>query len=99
MSVPPLATGFVAALVAALWAYDGWNNVGMVASEIKNPGRNLPLALILGTSLVIAIYMMANWAYFRVLTPAEVGAHKLVAAEMMQRIQGPVGQVLSRLPP
>jgi hypothetical protein len=40
---------------------------------------------------VIAIYMMANWAYFRVLTPAEVGAHKLVAAEMMQRIQGPVG--------
>ncbi len=89
--VPPLATGFVAALVAALWAYDGWNNVGMVASEIKNPGKNLPLALILGTSLVIAIYMLANWAYFRVLTPAEVGAHKLVAAEMMQRIQGPVG--------
>ncbi len=89
--VPPLATGFVAALVAALWAYDGWNNVGMVASEIKNPGRNLPLSLILGTSLVIAIYMLANWAYFRVLTPAEVGAHKLVAAEMMQRIQGPVG--------
>jgi APA family basic amino acid/polyamine antiporter len=63
----------------------------MVASEIRNPGRNLPIALILGTSLVIAIYMMANWAYFRVLTPAEVGAHKLVAAEMMQRIQGPVG--------
>ena len=91
LTVPPIATGFVAALVAALWAYDGWNNVGMVASEIRNPGRNLPLALILGTSLVIAIYMMANWAYFRVLTPAEVGAHKLVAAEMMQRIQGPVG--------
>jgi basic amino acid/polyamine antiporter, APA family len=89
--VPPLATGFVAALVAALWAYDGWNNVGMVASEIKNPGRNLPIALIVGTSLVIGIYMAANWAYFRVLTPAEVGAHKLVAAEMMQRIQGPVG--------
>jgi APA family basic amino acid/polyamine antiporter len=92
--VPPLATGFVAALVAALWAYDGWNNVGMVASEIKNPGKNLPMALILGTSVVIAIYMLANWAYFRVLTPAEVGAHKLVAAEMMQRIQGPVGAAL-----
>lgn len=91
LSVPPVATGFVAALVAALWAYDGWNNVGMVASEIRNPGRNLPIALILGTSLVIGIYMMANWAYFRVLTPAEVGAHKLVAAEMMQRVYGPVG--------
>ncbi len=36
--------GFIAALVAALWAYDGWNNVGMVASEVKNPRRNLPLA-------------------------------------------------------
>ncbi len=93
-NVPPLATGFVAALVAALWAYDGWNNVGMVASEIRNPQRNLPLALILGTSLVIAIYMMTNWAYFRVLTPVEVGAHKLVAAEMMQRVQGPAGAAM-----
>jgi basic amino acid/polyamine antiporter, APA family len=88
---PPLFTGFIAALVAALWAYDGWNNVGMVASEVKNPQRNLPLALILGTAGVIAIYMLANWAYFRVLTPSEVGDHKLVAAEMMQRIQGSFG--------
>ena len=85
---PPLFAGFIAALVAALWAYDGWNNVGMVASEVRNPQRNLPLALIGGTTGVIAIYMLANWAYFRVLSPAEVGAHKLVAAEMMQRVGG-----------
>lgn len=91
LPAPPLATGFIAALVAALWAYDGWNNVGMVASEVRNPKRNLPLALILGTSLVIAIYMAANWAYFRVLTPAEVSSHKLVAAEMMQRVWGSSG--------
>jgi APA family basic amino acid/polyamine antiporter len=88
---PPLIAGFTAALVAALWAYDGWNNVGMVASEIKNPQRNLPLALIFGTAGVVAFYMLANWAYFRVLSPADVGAHKLVAAEMMQRMQGPAG--------
>jgi APA family basic amino acid/polyamine antiporter len=87
----PLFAGFIAALVGALWAYDGWNNVGMVASEVKNPQRNLPLALIGGTLGVIAIYMLANWAYFRVLSPAEVGAHKLVAAEMMQRIGGSAG--------
>jgi APA family basic amino acid/polyamine antiporter len=87
----PVFAGFIAALVGALWAYDGWNNVGMVASEVKNPQRNLPLALIGGTLGVIAIYMLANWAYFRVLSPAEVGAHKLVAAEMMQRIGGPAG--------
>jgi APA family basic amino acid/polyamine antiporter len=89
--VPPAFAGFIAALVGALWAYDGWNNVGMVASEVKNPQRNLPLALIGGTLGVIAIYMLANWAYFRVLSPAEVGAHKLVAAEMMQKMQGPAG--------
>lgn len=83
--------GFIGALVAALWAYDGWNNVGMVASEVRNPQRNLPLALIGGTLGVIAIYMLANWAYFRVLSPAEVGGHKLVAAEMMQRIGGSAG--------
>jgi basic amino acid/polyamine antiporter, APA family len=88
---PPVFAGFIAALVGALWAYDGWNNVGMVASEVRNPQRNLPLALIGGTLGVIAIYMLANWAYFRVLSPAEVGAHKLVAAEMMQRVSGPAG--------
>jgi APA family basic amino acid/polyamine antiporter len=88
---PPVFAGFIAALVGALWAYDGWNNVGMVASEVRNPQRNLPLALIGGTLGVIAVYMLANWAYFRVLSPAEVGAHKLVAAEMMQRIGGSAG--------
>jgi APA family basic amino acid/polyamine antiporter len=90
-AAPSLFAGFIAALVAALWAYDGWNNVGMVASEVRNPQRNLPIALIGGTAGVIAIYMLANWAYFRVLSPAEVGAHKLVAAEMMQRIAGSKG--------
>jgi basic amino acid/polyamine antiporter, APA family len=91
VATPPVFAGFIAALVGALWAYDGWNNVGMVASEIKNPQRNLPVALIGGTLAVISIYMLANWAYFRVLSPSEVGAHKLVAAEMMQRIWGPAG--------
>lgn len=86
-----LFAGVIAALVGALWAYDGWNNVGMVASEIKNPQRNLPRSLIGGTAAVIAIYMLANWAYFRILSPAEVAANKLVAAEMMQRIAGPIG--------
>ena len=63
-------TGFFAALVAALWAYDGWNNVSMIASEVQNPQRNLPRALIGGVLLVIAIYLLTNLAYFYVL-PAE----------------------------
>jgi basic amino acid/polyamine antiporter, APA family len=85
----PLTTaGFFAALVAALWAYDGWNNVSMVASEVREPQRNLPRALIWGTIAVIGIYLLANSAYFHVLTAGEVGATPRVAAEMMRRILG-----------
>jgi APA family basic amino acid/polyamine antiporter len=84
-------SGFVAALVAALWAYDGWNNVSMVASEIRDPQRNLPLALVWGTAAVIAVYLLANAAYFHVLSAAEVGASQRVAAEMMRRIFGAPG--------
>ena len=88
-AAPPLSSaGFFAALVAALWAYDGWNNVSMVASEVRDPQRNLPLALIGGTVAVIAIYIAANWAYFHVLTPQEVAASPRVAAEMMRRVVG-----------
>jgi APA family basic amino acid/polyamine antiporter len=90
-AVPLTAAGFFAALVAALWAYDGWNNVAMVASEVRDPQRNLPRALIGGTLAVIAIYLLANAAYFRVLSPVEVGASPRVAGEMMRRILGAAG--------
>ncbi|HUK16807.1 MAG TPA: amino acid permease [Bryobacteraceae bacterium] len=83
--------GFFAALAAALWAYDGWNNVVMVASEVKEPQRNLPRALVLGTAGVIGIYLLANAAYFHVLTAAEVAANPRVAGEMMRRILGSGG--------
>ena len=83
--------GFFAAMVAALWAYDGWNNVSMVSSEIKQPKKNLPLALIWGTVAVIAIYLSANVAYFYVLKSQEVAASDRVAAEMMRRILGAPG--------
>lgn len=78
--------GFFAALVAALWAYDGWNNVSMVSAEIRNPQRNLPLALILGTLAVIVIYILANLAYFYVLPASAVAANDRVAGEMMRRV-------------
>jgi APA family basic amino acid/polyamine antiporter len=84
-------SGFIAALVAALWAYDGWNNVSMVSSEIKDPQRNLPRALIGGTLAVIAIYMVANWAYFHVMSASEVAGSTRVAAEMMSKIFGAPG--------
>jgi basic amino acid/polyamine antiporter, APA family len=80
--------GFFAAMVSALWAYDGWNNVSMVSSEIREPQRNLPRALILGTSAVIATYLALNLAYFYVLTPAQVGMSHRVAGDMMLSLYG-----------
>jgi APA family basic amino acid/polyamine antiporter len=85
------AAGFFAALVAALWAYDGWNNVSMISSEIRDPQRNLPRALIYGTLLVVIIYLLTNAAYFHVLEAKEVAAHDRVAAEMMRRAAGTGG--------
>ncbi len=82
------AAGFFAALVGALWAYDGWNNVSMVSSEIRNPQRNLPYALIFGTAAVIGIYLLANVAYFYVLPAEVVAGTSRVASEMMRRIFG-----------
>ncbi|HEV2445393.1 MAG TPA: amino acid permease [Candidatus Sulfopaludibacter sp.] len=90
--VAPLTfRGFIAALVAALWAYDGWNNVSMVSSEIRDPQKNLPLALIGGTLGVIGIYLLANGAYFHVLRPEEVAGGTRVAADMMRKIFGGAG--------
>lgn len=83
--------GFFAALVAALWAYDGWNNVAMVSSEIKDPQRNLPRALILGTLGVVFIYLLANVAYFYVLSAQQVATTDRVAAEMMRKVMGGFG--------
>jgi len=58
------AAAFGTAMLAALWAYDGWNNMPMAAGEVKNPGRSIPFALIAGMALVMLIYCLANLAYF-----------------------------------
>src|SRR3954464_11448664 len=88
--VPSLGgvAGFFAAMVSALWAYDGWNNVSMVSSEIRDPQRNLPRSLIWGTIAVIVTYLLVNTAYFYILGPAEVAGSRRVAADMMAQIHG-----------
>jgi APA family basic amino acid/polyamine antiporter len=88
---PLTVLGFFAALVKSLWAYDGWNNVSMVASEVRAPQRNLPLALVWGTTAVIAIYLLANAAYFYVLSPQQVAGSNRVAAAMMRQVLGQSG--------
>ena len=80
--------GFFAAMVSALWAYDGWNNVSMVSSEIINPQRNLPRSLIFGLLAVIATYLLINISYFYVLGPAQVAGSPRLAADMMAQLYG-----------
>ncbi len=84
--------GFGAAMLGALWAYDGWNNVAPLAEEVKDPERNLPRAFIGGLLLVAALYLFVNVAYFYVLTPFEIGnvpASSSVATEVVRRFVGP----------
>jgi basic amino acid/polyamine antiporter, APA family len=65
-------TAFGLAMLAALWAYDGWNNMPMAAGEVKDPGRNVPIALIGGMAIVMVIYCTANLAYFYALPFGDV---------------------------
>ncbi len=57
---------FFMAMMAAFWAYEGWNNVGFLAGEIKNPKKNIPLALTFGTLIVITLYLTVNTAFFKI---------------------------------
>jgi APA family basic amino acid/polyamine antiporter len=66
--------GFGAAMLGALLAYNGWQTIVMLAGEVKNPQRNIPLALFCGVSLVMVLYIFVNAAYFYVLTPVEVAS-------------------------
>jgi basic amino acid/polyamine antiporter, APA family len=86
--------GFFAALVAALWAYDGWNDLNMVAGEIKNPQRNIPLALIWGVATVGALYILVNAAVQYVLPAAAVAASQRPASDAVALVLGRAGASL-----
>ncbi|MFN2531034.1 MAG: APC family permease [Pyrinomonadaceae bacterium] len=84
-------TGLAAAMLGALWAYDGWNNVAFMAGEVKHPERNLPLSLILSMFIVMGLYVFVNLSYYHVLTPtqiASVPASSSTAAEVIRRLLG-----------
>ena len=84
-------SGVGLALVAALWAYNGFQDMLPVAGEVREPGRALPRALLAGTAIVVAIYLSANAAYLYVLPYAALRTSPLVASDAMVRIVGPVG--------
>jgi APA family basic amino acid/polyamine antiporter len=85
--VPSLA-GFFAALVATLWAYDGWNNLTMVGSEIVAPQRSVPRALVGGVGCVAALYVLVNAACFYALPFERVAASSSVVADVVAAVLG-----------
>jgi basic amino acid/polyamine antiporter, APA family len=98
-SLPRAASGnvfnnFMAALIATLWAYDGWNDLTMVAGEIKQPQRNLPLALIGGLVIVGVLYMATNAAIQYVLPAAQIAASPRPAVAALQVVAGAAGASL-----
>jgi amino acid transporter len=85
--------GFGTAMLGVLWAYHGWMNLGPVAEEVKNPQRNLPLGLLGGVGIVIALYLSANAAYCYVLPWNEIAAmtNSPVATGFAIRLLGSIG--------
>jgi len=86
--------GFMAALVAALWAYDGWNDLNMVSEEIRDPERNIPVALIVGVAVVGALYMLVNAAVQFVLPANAIAASPRVASDAIGIVLGQAGAAI-----
>ncbi len=90
-------TGVGSAMLGVLWAYHGWMNVTLVAEEVKDPRRNIPISLLGGTLIVIILYVSANFAYYLIIPGSEIAAvgDTTVATVFSQRLLGPLGAQLA----
>ena len=79
------------AMVAVMWPYDGWINLGPVAEDIRDPKRNVPRAMAIGIGGVMVIYLGANFSYHLVLPMSHLAQSGTVAADVFQKMFGPVG--------
>ena len=87
----PVFLGFIAASSGALAAYDGWNNLGFISGELKNPGRNIPRGLILGLGACMVLYILTTLAYLYIIPIDEMKNSGLVAADAMKKVAGVAG--------
>jgi amino acid transporter len=95
---PTVATQFAAALLAVMWAYNGWFAVTPVAEEVRNPHRNIPLAFFAGIGLVTLLYVGATVAYHAVLTMGEMAAAgEAVPQTMIRKLMAPTSEGLAGL--
>jgi APA family basic amino acid/polyamine antiporter len=88
------------ALIAIMWTYDGWADLSFMGGEVKNPGRTLPLALILGTAAIVLVYLLLNVAYVYLVPLPEMAGARLIAATAADRIPlfaGKGGAVVSAI--
>lgn len=87
----PLLQAFFLSMITILFAYDGWTDSTYVAGEVVNPQRNMPIAIMGGTWLVVAVYVLTNFAYYHVLTPNEIASYTAVGSETIHRLMGDNG--------
>ncbi|MGD8330904.1 MAG: amino acid permease, partial [Acidobacteriota bacterium] len=92
-STAALVSAFGLALVSILWAYDGFADLVFVAGEVKNPQRVLPRALVIGTSGIVALYLITNWTYARVVPLPDMPGSPLIAADVAVALLGTFGVV------
>lgn len=86
----PLVGAFGIALVATLWAYKGWESATFSAGETKNPGKNLPLGILIGIVVCIVLYLIANMAYLYAMPAGDIANSKTIAADAMSKAIGPL---------
>jgi APA family basic amino acid/polyamine antiporter len=84
-------SGLLAALVPAMWAYNGFNDLGDLGEEIARPQKNIPRAILLGLLIVGGLYLLANVVYFRTLTFAELAQSQHLASDVVQSFAGSRG--------
>lgn len=84
-------------LLAVLFAFEGWTNVGAIAGEMKNPGRDLPKAIVGGVSIIMFVYLVINIAYLQVIPAKEMMALESPASAVAMKIFGPTGGMLIKV--
>jgi APA family basic amino acid/polyamine antiporter len=101
LSAPEIPGGtwsaFAAAMVGVLWSYGGWQHATFTAAEAKDPARGVPRALVLGSAVVTAVYLLAVVAYLFLLPPSAMASSTALASDAIGRVTGPVGATLIAL--
>jgi len=87
-------SSFLLAMVAILWAYDGWADLAFVGGEVKEPQTILPRALLIGTATVVVLYLGANLVYLYLIPIEQMKHAELVAADVARLVIGPAGVVV-----